>query len=767
MSEPQETKKPNRFRITSIIIAIVMLAGTFGILISPFTVNVSAAPDTHTWDGGGANALASTKENWVGDVAAPEAGDTVVFNSGALPCTWDLTITLNDWSMSATYTGVVTQDVNFGVDDFTVSTGTFTGSTSYILTASGDVSIAAGTAGGLTQRLTMTGEGKTYSSTMLIDTGWFYDFRVSGNITMAGIINLVHSLTVDSGKTLTIQSPSGCVEFWMYSPGYSFSNSGTIAGNGNFIIRLHGDSPTVTFGVINSPVMIWAAAAANRTCSLGSNTVFGSTLQVFSLSTFNVTLSHGSNYQLTVAGAVTLGAIGVMIQGNEAWSFGSYTQNGASSIFKQNGNVTSNGLTVSNGLLIGNTNYVWTASGTVSIANNTLMGDTLRLTMIGEGTTYSTTIPQVSEWIYDFRASANISTSGFLNIDHNFTVDSGKTVTVSSGGIKIFYYYANSSFYNQGTITGAGSMSFELYNTNHNIIFGIINAAVYMGRTSGASDVTFTLGANAILGSTFLLHGSFPPQTGLCTFTSTLGNYTLNITGLTQIYNNAVMTQGSGVFNFAGGIAQIGVGTVFNQGGPLIITGDVSVTNGVFNADGHAVTCSGTWDFVNSTFSQSFLTTSAHLSFYSPQTISITTLPVYSSSTLSWSLASLDTDANVTFTLSGLESGRMYRLYVDGVASSLLTATGGTISFTYSGPWSEHQFEIVATSITGSISPLVNLIFIMFAIGVVVGVIAEGTNSLRKMQMRTTEQMVKSLLNMVIYIVIGIASLGVLYSIVV
>jgi hypothetical protein len=68
---------------------------------------------------------------------------------------------------------------------------------------------------------------------------------------------------------------------------------------------------------------------------------------------------------------------------------------------------------------------------------------------------------------------------------------------------------------------------------------------------------------------------------------------------------------------------------------------------------------------------------------------------------------------------------------------------------------------------TPQISALINLIFLMFAVGIVVGVIAEGTNSLRNQKMRTTEQMVRSLLNMVIYIVIGIASLGVLYSIVV
>jgi len=136
-------------------------------------------------------------------------------------------------------------------------------------------------------------------------------------------------------------------------------------------------------------------------------------------------------------------------------------------------------------------------------------------------------------------------------------------------------------------------------------------------------------------------------------------------------------------------------------------------------------------------------------------------------SLMEWTIQVSDPTTTLTFTLSGLESGRMYRLYIDGNQDALLTASGsGVISFTYSGPWSEHQFEIVATSITGSISPLVNLIFIMFAIGVVVGVIVEGTYSLRKKEMLSTQEMIKSVITMVIYIVIGIASLGVLYSIV-
>ena len=59
---------------------------------------------------------------------------------------------------------------------------------------------------------------------------------------------------------------------------------------------------------------------------------------------------------------------------------------------------------------------------------------------------------------------------------------------------------------------------------------------------------------------------------------------------------------------------------------------------------------------------------------------------------------------------------------------------------------------------------LVNLIALMFTIGIVVGVVAEGTKLLRKQRLPTTQEMVKSVLNMVIYIVIGMALIGVVYT---
>jgi hypothetical protein len=65
-----------------------------------------------------------------------------------------------------------------------------------------------------------------------------------------------------------------------------------------------------------------------------------------------------------------------------------------------------------------------------------------------------------------------------------------------------------------------------------------------------------------------------------------------------------------------------------------------------------------------------------------------------------------------------------------------------------------------------NISSLVNLVFIMFAVGIVVGVVVEGTYSIRKNKLLSSQQMVKSLVNMVVYIIIGCAGVGILYSMV-
>jgi hypothetical protein len=126
----------------------------------------------------------------------------------------------------------------------------------------------------------------------------------------------------------------------------------------------------------------------------------------------------------------------------------------------------------------------------------------------------------------------------------------------------------------------------------------------------------------------------------------------------------------------------------------------------------------------------------------------------------SWTMTELTTGPTVTFITTGLSGSMAYKAFKDGISIAL--GDGPTLTFTGTGGG---DYEIVAVY-SKQVSITIQLIFLMFAVGIVVGVVAEGTNSLRKQKMRPTGQMVKSLLNMVIYIIIGMASLGIIYSVV-
>ncbi|NLB55547.1 MAG: hypothetical protein GX811_07245, partial [Lentisphaerae bacterium] len=62
---------------------------------------------TRVWDGGGANALASTPGNWDGNVA-PESGDDILLDTtSSKDMTWDLDISVGNWTQDG-YDGTVT-----------------------------------------------------------------------------------------------------------------------------------------------------------------------------------------------------------------------------------------------------------------------------------------------------------------------------------------------------------------------------------------------------------------------------------------------------------------------------------------------------------------------------------------------------------------------------------------------------------------------------------------------------------------------------------
>ena len=74
--------------------------------------------------------------------------------------------------------------------------------------------------------------------------------------------------------------------------------------------------------------------------------------------------------------------------------------------------------------------------------------------------------------------------------------------------------------------------------------------------------------------------------------------------------------------------------------------------------------------------------------------------PSSSGTVASWVTGPGSSNAVVTFTLSGLDSGVGYKVYVDGVLYYQQLKGLTDLTFTYSGPWSEHSFEVVAWDFT-------------------------------------------------------------------
>ena len=74
---------------------------------------------TRTWDGGGANELASNRTNWSGDVA-PVAGDHIVLNTTShKSMTWNMAnMTVASWTQAG-YNGTVTVATVYNPAGFT------------------------------------------------------------------------------------------------------------------------------------------------------------------------------------------------------------------------------------------------------------------------------------------------------------------------------------------------------------------------------------------------------------------------------------------------------------------------------------------------------------------------------------------------------------------------------------------------------------------------------------------------------------------------
>jgi hypothetical protein len=324
-------------------ILALLLVSSFVLTVDVSSKNASAAPDTHTWDGGGANALASTKENWVGDVAAPETGDTVVFDAGALPCTWDLAIALPSFTISVGYTGTITQGaVDFSYIDFSQASGTYAGSTTQWQSCSGTMSVTGGSLTAATLRLRTTGNNQVLSW----GTSYWASLK-SLDITGTGITSLTTStgrvaitggvLTVASGSILSIAGTG--METVNVN---NIDIAGQITGSGVLCFRYTDAGFSVSVNNIIAPLTLslHAVAGADRTLSVTETGTCGPLTISSEHASRTITLDTTANNYNIIATDITIGMRGILnarsstitCSGNWDSSSGTFTR-GYSSVY--------------------------------------------------------------------------------------------------------------------------------------------------------------------------------------------------------------------------------------------------------------------------------------------------------------------------------------------------------------------------------------------------------------------------------------------------
>jgi hypothetical protein len=251
------------------------------------------------------------------------------------------------------------------------------------------------------------------------------------------------------------------------TPSTEFSVLGYINGPGNFQLTYLNTAKTETLNNINAPLVmsLHAAAEASLTVTLGAATSLGSSLTVQSAHASNtLTLTHGTNYTLTAAGTVTLSTRGLMTQGTGVWSFGTYTQSGASSVFIQGGNVTSGNVTASAGTLTGagSASVTLTSSGDVNLTGATVTADKLNLVMTGAGKTLTTTAT-----LFGLKASAytNIAASCAITAGagSHLTTDAGAFLNIANTKVVTLpLYAAGATLVPNGPIGGLGTLAITM-----------------------------------------------------------------------------------------------------------------------------------------------------------------------------------------------------------------------------------------------------------------------------------------------------------------
>ena len=385
-----------------------------------------------TWDAA-ANGLASNPARW-DPVGVPDTGDNITFDgTSVFTCNWNVAVTLGNFSMLTGYTGTVTQSVSFGCVDFYVNAGTFTGTNPETDTLTCDGNFIQSAPGAITTfkvNLIMNGNNGIVSCGNPTHNLLFMSVTVNEDTTFTNgnIIRCSRNFTTLAGKTLTLDDTLTVLEFTAYDDAYSWSNSGAITGDTAYIdMRFYEHDRTFALGDIDCPLVIesLSIATGNRIMTLLENTVLTDDFTLESNhATYTISLLHGSNYEFSANEVTTLGDRAIMTQGTGTWSFGSYAQTGASSVFNQGATLTIGGdFTVSAGVF--NAVGDMTVPGDWDTATGDYVNDDNVVTLTGASKTLAM---HAADSFY------NITVSGSYTMDTDTTVRLRATISGTVDG---------------------------------------------------------------------------------------------------------------------------------------------------------------------------------------------------------------------------------------------------------------------------------------------------------------------------------------------
>ena len=222
---------------------VIMMITSGIVLIIPDNVSSDETLDEYSgydyyWDDeGGADNLASTDANWYQmfegtktDNVKPTEGSHVYINESASAVIWDLTIYIENLTISTGYSGTFIVSSHMSLGSLYVIAGVFSGGTTYYIDISGNCYLNPTTLTNGQTKLNFTGDG----TTLYVKNNRFLESRYYGDATVIGA-GYAMNLFVDNSTTLTIANNArlGYIAYTATSYCLIYGNLVSV-GNGHF-----------------------------------------------------------------------------------------------------------------------------------------------------------------------------------------------------------------------------------------------------------------------------------------------------------------------------------------------------------------------------------------------------------------------------------------------------------------------------------------------------------------------------------------------------